>query len=99
MAALNTETDTMTIAANHVADIAQQINQEMNSLQLRLASLDSAWRGSAKMAFNQLMLRWQDAGKQLNNSLNTISDTIRANSVAYQTTQEEHQAQLNTINI
>ena len=55
MAALNTQTDTMASAANHVVDIAQQVQQEMNGLQMRLGSLDAAWQGSAKMAFDQLM--------------------------------------------
>lgn len=99
MVALNTQTDTMATAANHVVDIAQQVQQEMNGLQMRLGSLDAAWQGSAKMAFDQLMVRWQDAGRHLNESLNSIAETIRANSVAYQASQDDHLAQLNTLNI
>lgn len=99
MVALNTQTDTMATAANHVADIAQHVQQEMNGLQMRLGSLDAAWQGSAKMAFDQLMVRWQDAGRHLNESLNSIAETICANSVAYQASQDDHLAQLNTLNI
>ena len=99
MVALNTQNDTMSTAANHVVDIAQHVQQEMNGLQMRLGSLDAAWQGSAKMAFDQLMVRWQDAGRHLNESLNSIAETIRANSVAYQASQDDHLAQLNTLNI
>ena len=99
MVALNTQTDTMATAANHVVDIAQHVQQEMNGLQMRLGSLDAAWQGSAKMAFDQLMVRWQDAGRHLNESLNSIAETIRANIVAYQASQDDHLAQLNTLNI
>lgn len=96
MAALNTQTDTMASAANHVVDIAQQ---EMNGLQMRLGSLDAAWQGSAKMAFDQLMVRWQDSGRRLNESPNSIAETIRANSAAYQAAQDDHLAQINSLNI
>ena len=50
MAALNTQTDTMASAANHVLDIAQQDHQEMNGLHMRLGQLDAAWKCSAKKA-------------------------------------------------
>ncbi|PZP88289.1 MULTISPECIES: WXG100 family type VII secretion target [Lawsonella] len=99
MAALNTQTDTMASAANHVVDIAQQVQQEMNGLQMRLGSLDAAWQGSAKMAFDQLMVRWQDSGRRLNESPNSIAETIRANSAAYQAAQDDHLAQINSLNI
>lgn len=99
MVALNTQTDTMASAANHVVDIAQQVQQEMNGLQMRLGSLDAAWRGTAKIAFDQLMVRWQDSGRQLNEALNTIAETIRANSAAYDAAQDDHLAQLNTLSL
>lgn len=98
MAVLKTQTDTMMTASHHVMDIAQQIHQEMTGLQSRLSVLDGAWQGSARVIFDQLMMRWNDTNRQLNEALNSIAETIKANGVAYQEAQDDHTAQLKSLN-
>ncbi|MFF0818538.1 WXG100 family type VII secretion target [Rhodococcus sp. NPDC003318] len=87
---LRTTTETMETAARHVGDVNGDIQGQLSSLQGRLAAVNGAWEGSAKVAFDGLMARWESGAKRLNESLLAISENIRANGVAFATAQDDH---------
>lgn len=85
-----TTTETMDAAARHVADVNSEVQSELSSLKNRLGAVQGAWVGQAKTAFDNLMVRWDDDARKLNEALNTIGENIRTNSVNYSASQEDH---------
>ncbi|MGW0042893.1 WXG100 family type VII secretion target [Rhodococcus sp. NPDC003348] len=87
---MRTTTETMEAAARHVGDVNGDIQGLLSSLQGRLTAVNGVWEGSAKLAFDNLMVRWDDSAKRLNESLLAISENIRANGVAFAAAQDDH---------
>ena len=94
---MRTTTETMEGAARHVSDVNADIQGLLSSLQGRLTAVNGVWQGSAKVAFDSLMVRWDDSAKRLNESLLAISENIRANGVAYAAAQDDHVSSINTV--
>lgn len=92
---MRTTTDTMDVAARHVGDVNADIQRTLSALQGRLSAVNGVWEGAAKVAFDNLMVRWNDSAKRLNESLLAISENIRANGVSYAAAQDDHVAGLN----
>ncbi|EME21314.1 WXG100 family type VII secretion target [Rhodococcus triatomae] len=93
---MKTTTETMEAAATHVSDVNGDIQGLLSSLQGRLSAVNGAWEGSAKVAFDNLMQRWDQNAKTLNEALMGISENIRANGVAFASTQDDHVAAINS---
>lgn len=92
---MRTTTETMESAARHVGDVNGDIQGLLSSLQGRLTAVNGVWEGSAKLAFDNLMVRWDDSAKRLNESLLAISENIRANGVAFAAAQDDHVSAIN----
>lgn len=90
-----TTTDTMNAAATHVETINTEVQTELSGLKNRLGAVEGAWVGQAKVAFDQLMLRWDEDARKLNEALLAIGENIRTNSTNYSTSQQDHVAQIN----
>ncbi|MFD1814745.1 WXG100 family type VII secretion target [Rhodococcus gannanensis] len=92
---MRTTTETMETAATHVSDVNGDIQGLLSSLQGRLSAVNGAWEGAAKVAFDNLMQRWDQEAKNLNQALLEISENIRANGAAFASAQDEHVAAIN----
>ncbi|WP_027501821.1 MULTISPECIES: WXG100 family type VII secretion target [Rhodococcus] len=93
---MRTTTETMETASRHVGDVNADIQGQLSSLQGRLAAVNGAWEGAAKVAFDNLMVRWDSSAKRLNESLLAISENIKANGVAYAAVQDDHTSAINS---
>lgn len=89
---MRTTTETMEAGARHVSDVNGDIQGLLSSLQGRLTAVNGVWEGAAKVAFDNLMVRWDESAKRLNESLLAISENIRANGAAFASTQDDHVA-------
>jgi len=87
----------MDAAGRHVLDVNQDIQGTLSQLKGQLAPLAGAWKGSASMAFQNLMLRWDDAAQRLNHALQGIGESIQASSTTYAAQEEEHSQSMSTI--
>lgn len=92
-----TQTETMRQAAQHVADVNQQIQGRLSSLRGQLAPLEGTWRGEASLAFQQLMVRWNDDATRINRSLQAIGEAVRASGADYRATEQDNAARVSTI--
>jgi WXG100 family type VII secretion target len=87
----------MDAAGRHVLDVNQDIQSNLSQLRNNLAPLAGAWRGQASTAFQNLMVRWDDAALRLNDALESIGTSIQASSTSYAAQEEEHSQTMSTI--
>jgi WXG100 family type VII secretion target len=87
----------MDAAGRHVLDVNQDIQGSLSQLKSSLAPLAGAWRGSAATAFQNLMVRWDDAAMRLNNALQSIGESIQASGATYAAQEEEHSQTMSAI--
>lgn len=83
-----TELPTMGQAQQHVYDVNQQIQAQLQKLWNELAPLSGAWQGSASMSFTALHERWNQAATKLNAALQGIGETLGANQRNYATSED-----------
>ncbi|WKD59807.1 WXG100 family type VII secretion target [Corynebacterium caspium] len=74
-----TEADVMIAAAGRVDDTNSEVNAELNRLRGVVDGVRSSWVGQAQNSFDQLMVRWNDSARQLQEALDSISGNIRSN--------------------
>lgn len=86
-----------TNAHNRVDTVNQQIEGDLKSLYGQLTELESAWRGMAKTSFDQLMVRFQDDAKKLNQALEGISQQLMSAGSTYQQQEDEQQSSFTNI--
>lgn len=87
----------MDAAGRHVLDTNQHIQSMLSQLKGNLAPLAGAWQGSAAVAFQNLMVRWDDAALRLNMALEGIGTSIQASSGTYAAQEEQHSQAMSTI--
>ena len=84
-----TEHDVMQSTANRVDNVNTNVQGELDRLQGTVESVAGSWKGSAQGAFDQLMVEWNESATKLQTALQAISDNIRANARAFQSTDDD----------
>ena len=74
-----TEADVMVATAGRVDQTNDEVQGELNRLQGVVDGVRGSWAGSAQASFDGLMVRWNDAARQLREALASISTNIRHN--------------------
>jgi WXG100 family type VII secretion target len=97
MGQLQTTTTTMSDAADKVARVNSDVQALLSSLRAKVEMVNGAWAGTARVAFDGLIARWDTDARKLNDALLAISDTIRVNSRNYDETQDAHTTSLNNV--
>ncbi|HEY0638410.1 MAG TPA: WXG100 family type VII secretion target [Pseudonocardiaceae bacterium] len=87
-----TETETMMQASRHVAEVNDQIGSQLRTLGSQLTPLEAAWRGTASVAFQSLMVRFNENAEKLRAALQGISEQVAGASTTY-ATEDESQSQ------
>lgn len=90
MSGMRTDVAVMEEAARRVESVDAEVQAELSALRTRVGAMDGAWLGASKVAFDELMVRWNDDARRLHESLRAIGDNIRANGAAYGRSQEDH---------
>jgi ESAT-6 family protein len=79
-----TQLPTMEQASQHVYDVNQQIQSQLSNLRSRLQPLAGSWQGQAATSFHQLMERWDNDARTLNQALQSIGDGLKQSHQTYQ---------------
>jgi ESAT-6 family protein len=80
-----------------VVGVKEQIEGDLKSLYGQLTELESAWRGTAKSAFDQLMVRFTEDEKKLNQALAGIAEQLRAAGSQYEESEQSQQDSFSNI--
>ncbi|HEX4221508.1 MAG TPA: WXG100 family type VII secretion target [Pseudonocardiaceae bacterium] len=75
----------------------EQLMSNMSKLANACQEIEPAWKGTAASAFQNLMTRFQEDAKNLNSSLDTISQSINANAANYAQQEQESTDAVNKI--
>lgn len=92
-----TESATMTTTAGDVDGVNQEVAGELSRLRGVVDGLSGDWAGLAHGAFNDLMLRWDEAAGRLSRALTEIAENIRANAGSFDDGEESGAADFNRV--
>lgn len=92
-----TSPEQLTTAANHVGNVADQVQGQLNSLGNQLAPLAGAWRGTASTAFQNLMTRYNENSNRLNQALRGIGEQLAGAGTTYAQTEEQETSSMTNI--
>jgi WXG100 family type VII secretion target len=97
MAGFQTGADELVKAAQQMETTNQQLQQNLSQLANEVEQIQGAWVGEASTAFQTLMTHFNDDAKNLNQSLNQISEAVSGSATAYRQQEQESQQSLSSI--
>lgn len=74
-----TEADVMLAAAGKVEATNGEVNAELARLRGVVDSVRGVWKGQAQTSFDNLMNRWNESARGLQEALDAIAGNIRSN--------------------
>ena len=86
-----------TDANRKVVSVKEGLEADLKNLYNQLTSLEGAWRGAAFTAFQQLMARFADDEKKLNQALEGIAEQLQAAGSQYHQSEEQQQDSFSSI--
>jgi WXG100 family type VII secretion target len=89
MAGFQTGAAELQKAGQQMEDSNLQLMSNLSRLASDCEQIQGTWSGVAATAFQNLMHRFQDDAKNLNDSLNQISESIGANAANYARQEQE----------
>ncbi|MEU4668997.1 WXG100 family type VII secretion target [Amycolatopsis sp. NPDC023774] len=87
-----------TNAENRVTDVRVAMDQHLSKLSGEIEATRAGWDGDAAQAFNNVMQRFDAAGKKLNQALQNIADLLQQAGSKYQRAEQEQQETVNSFN-
>jgi len=78
--------------ADVVASTRGSLQQQLQALEGKLASVGSGWQGQGAVAFTQLMTRWRDDATKIISALNEFETNLISSQTSY-TASDDAQAQ------
>lgn len=91
------ELATMAQAAQHVAQVNQQIQGELRQLAAQLDPLMAAWQGAAAHSYMLLHEKWMADASKLNLVLDQIGQALLANHSHYVSTEDANASGFSTM--
>jgi WXG100 family type VII secretion target len=91
-ASFQTDLPTMAQAAQHVAEVNQQIQGQLRQLAAQLDPLMAAWKGAAAVSYRGLHERWMGDAQKLNQVLDQIGKALVATHGHYSSTEDTNSA-------
>jgi WXG100 family type VII secretion target len=97
MSGFGTTFQEMEAGANHIDDVNAQIQGYLSSLRGQLAPLPSAWRGAASTAFVNLMARYDENARKIQEALTAIATQVRGANATYVAEEDTHSSTMSQI--
>jgi WXG100 family type VII secretion target len=78
--------------ATLVADARGELEQQLSALRGKLAAIGGQWVGAGSVAFQQVMVRWDDDARRVINALNGFEANLRTSESTYNASDEAQSA-------
>lgn len=91
---LQSDAQTVATTVSHINEVNQEVGSRLSLLKNNLTAASAGWNGSAKAAFDRLMIGWDADANKLNRALADMSEAIRQSNASFEASQEEHVSQL-----
>jgi WXG100 family type VII secretion target len=85
------EVSQFTQAEKDVTSVRDQMDQRLMKLRGEIEATQAGWDGEAAQAFQNIMLRFNEAGKKLNHSLQGIGELLEQAGSTYQASEQQQQ--------
>ena len=82
-AGFGTQLDQMRTSAQHVFEVNDQVQSELQQLGAALDALMAQWRGDAAASFGTVRMQWDAEARNLNEALRGIGETLLAGEADY----------------
>ena len=83
--------------AKRIMDVDGDTQATLRQVQNAVDTVKSSWRGDAATAFDNLMVRFQDDAKKLQEALRTIAEQIASSADVYSRQEEENKSSISGI--
>lgn len=83
--------------AKRIIDVDGETQGTLRQVQSAVDTVKSTWRGEAATAFDNLMLRFQDDAKKLQEALRSIAEQIASSADVYATQEEDNRSSIGNI--
>jgi WXG100 family type VII secretion target len=83
--------------AQAVGNAKAGIDQQMSQVRSEIEQVSAYWSGDASGSFIQLMQRWDEETKKLNNVLITLEDALGGTDRDQNATEESHQQTISSL--
>ncbi|HWE90215.1 MAG TPA: WXG100 family type VII secretion target [Pseudonocardiaceae bacterium] len=97
MAGFQTGADELVKAAQQMENSNQQLQSNLSQLANEVEQIQGAWVGEAAAAFQTLMNHFNTDAKNLNDSLQQISEAVSGSATNYRQQEQEAQQSLSSI--
>ncbi|MBB4686426.1 WXG100 family type VII secretion target [Amycolatopsis jiangsuensis] len=87
-----------TEAEGRVVDVRAQMDQQLSKLEGEIEATRAGWQGQAQTAFDNVMRRFNDAGKGLNDALQRIGELLKEAGSTYQRSEEQQHEIVESLN-
>lgn len=87
-----------TEAEKRVTEVRVSMDQNLGKLRDNIESTRAGWSGDAALAFNNVMKRFDEAGRGLNQALQNIGDLLEQAGSKYNASEQQQQELIKSVN-
>lgn len=92
------EVEQFTEAEKRVTEVRVSMDKNLSTLRDNIEATRAGWEGEAAKAFNNVMMRFDEAGRRLNGALQGIAELLEQAGSKYQASEAQQQELINSIN-
>jgi WXG100 family type VII secretion target len=87
-----------TEAEGRVTEVRAGMDSNLATLRDRIEATRSGWQGQAQKAFDNVMMRFDDDARQMNQALQNIANLLREAGSKYERSEQQQQEILQAVN-
>jgi|SRR3954449_7368272 WXG100 family type VII secretion target len=87
-----------TEAEGRVTEVRAGMDANLSTLRDRIEATRAGWKGQAQKAFDNVMARFDDDARQMNQALQKIADLLREAGSKYEKSEQQQQEILGAVN-
>lgn len=87
-----------TDAEGRVTEVRAGMDNNLSTLRDRIEATRAGWQGEAQKAFDNVMMRFDDDARQMNQALQRIGDLLREAGSKYERSEQQQQEILSAVN-
>ncbi|MEV7555142.1 WXG100 family type VII secretion target [Amycolatopsis sp. NPDC089917] len=87
-----------TQSEKRVTEVRVSMDQNLSKLRDNIEATRAGWTGDAALAFNNVMKRFDEAGRGLNQALQNIGELLEQAGSKYNASEQQQQELINSVN-
>ncbi|ANN20756.1 type VII secretion protein [Amycolatopsis orientalis] len=92
------DVEQFTQAEKRVTEVRVSMDQNLGTLRSNIEATQAGWTGDAAIAFNNVMKRFDEAGRGLNQALQNIGELLEQAGSKYNASEQQQQELIKSVN-